>query len=52
MISGTMIWEKSNLTFAQDIVFVKDGYNFLIYYTKKSFPQITAYTNASVIIEV
>ncbi len=48
MVSSSMIWKEANLTWAQDIVFVKEVYNS----TAKYLPQITAHTHASRIIRV
>ena len=47
-----LIWYESNLTFAQDIVFHMEVYEYRINNAAENLPQVTVHTNASVIIRV
>ena len=52
MVSCTVFWNKANLTLTQDVVFGKEVLYSGVKNTAENLPQITAHTDASVVIGV
>lgn len=52
MVCCSVIWQKPNLTFAEDIVLCKEAYESGVDDAAEQLPQITAHTDASVVVRV